>query len=192
MADVFITSSRLDEDRVAPIAERLASLGHVVSRTGTPAAIENVHAIIAVWSRNARSSLRVSAEAAFAAERGILVQMQLDPTAPPAPFDTLPTATFHGESNEWGALEDTLSKTANGESQASATLRAALLAPVGAPGVILVALTAAFAAQAGALSSAVAGGLALDQLDIVLAGALACAGLCVVVSVWRMFAAVRA
>ncbi|MEQ1619428.1 MAG: hypothetical protein ABL883_13920 [Terricaulis sp.] len=192
MADVFISSSRLDEDRVAPIAERLASLGHAVARRDAPAAINGAHAVVVIWSRTARASLRVSAEAAYAAERGVLVQMQIDPVAPPAPFDALPAASFHGENSEWGILEDALAKIANGERQVGAPPRAASLSPIGAPGIVLAALAATLLAQAGALSSAVAGGLALSQLGVVLTGALACAGLCVLVSVWRMLAAVRA
>lgn len=193
MADVFITSSRLDEDRVAPIAERLASLGHTISRKGAaPAAIEDAHAVIAIWTRNACASLRVNAEAAHAAERGVLMQMQLDPIAPPPPFDALPAAAFHGEHNEWGLLEDSLAKLARGEAPSATLPRAASLAPIGAPGIVLAALAATLAAQAGALGAAVTGGLALDQLGIVLAGALTCASLCVVASVWRFVAAVRA
>ncbi len=192
MADVFITSSRLDDDRVGPIAERLGSLGHSISRRDTPKAIESAHAVVAIWSRNARSSLRVSAEAAYAAERGLLVQMQIDPTSPPPPFDRLPVASFHSEQNEWGVLEDTLAKLAGGDAPSATPPRAASLAAIGAPGLVLAALAATLAAHTSALSAALSGGLSLDQLGVASAGALACAGLCVGVSAWRIIAAVRA
>lgn len=193
MADVFITSSRLDEDRVGPIAERLGSLGHSISRRDTPDAIESAHAVVAIWSRNARASLHVSAEAAYAAERGLLVQMQIDPTSPPPPFDRLPIASFHSEQNEWGVLEDTLAKlAAGGDAPRPTPPRAASLAAIGAPGLVLAALAATLAAHASALSAALSGGLSLDQLGVVSAGALVCAGLCVGVSAWRVVAAVRA
>ena len=65
MADVFISCSRLDRDRVTAIAERLSSLGYSVwwdARDGQARFDEierqyaDARAIVTVWSDNARTS----------------------------------------------------------------------------------------------------------------------------------------
>lgn len=200
MADVFISFSRLDEDRVRPIAERLASLGHSVWRREEPrqnseAELEAATAVLVVWSRNGRNSVRVCAEAAHAAERGALLQMRLDPTNLPAPFDALPAPDMSGERGEWGPLEHALAERLRGHTAMEAVNfpRRALAAPIaGSPGLTLVALAAALATLAGALGPAADGVLTPDQLWIAVLGVLGVASACTMLSVWRFFTAARA
>lgn len=198
VADVFISYSRLDKERARPIEERLISLGYSVSRANGRAALEAeldaARAILVLWSRNARNSAWVCAEAAHALDRGNLVQAQLDPLAAPAPFAQVATADLAGERGEWGALEDRLSRLVRGggEKTDSPIVRAAPLWAAGAPGLGLAALSAALAVHAGAFSAVVTGALNSEQVRIALWGALAIACICATLALLRFAAALRA
>lgn len=121
LADVFLTYSRLDHDRVQLIADRLRTLGYSVwfdpHEDGGQALFDQVErefdeakAVIAVWSAHARSSTFVYAEASLALDANKFLQLQLDPVTLPAPFEALPIADMSGATSEWGKLEDALNR----------------------------------------------------------------------------------
>jgi len=188
VADVFISYSRPDRARVDAIAERLASLGYTVRRQppeqGAASAetcarqIESAAAVLAVWTHRARASTTVFAQAGYALDAGKLLQMRLDPIAPPAPFHALPLADMSGAKSEWGPLEDALARLANGAAmpEAEAPLPApGLLAtapPLGAPKRFTSAALLSLAVFAFALWAAYAGAMPLDYAQYALAGAL--------------------
>lgn len=206
MADVFISYSRLDHERVKPIADRLTSLGYSIWRREhagqaivdeAERELDAARALLAVWSRNARNSTWVFAEASRAFDAGKLVQLRIDDTPPPAPFDTLRSADMSGDAGAWGPLEDALARTARGEPQQSAPLRAApgpFATPeaTGAPKLFAAASAAALAAYAAAASAAHNGVLTPDQLQIALIGVIGVGGLSALLSAYRLIAISRA
>ena len=67
MADIFVSYSRLDQERVQPIVERLQSLGfsvwwdpHVRQDQAFPdelqAQLDSAKAVLLIWSENARNA----------------------------------------------------------------------------------------------------------------------------------------
>lgn len=111
MSSVFVSYSRADAAPVGSIATRLSEHGYDVwwdkrLRGGEDftAAIESALAgskcAVVAWSKVARNSLWVKAEANSAREDGKLVQLTLDGSKPPLPFSALHTIDFSG-----GALE---------------------------------------------------------------------------------------
>ncbi len=198
MADVFISHSRLDEDRARPIAERLSLLGYSVARAEKGAApeaeLDAARAVLVLWSRNARNSAWVCAEAAYALDEGKLLQARLDPTGAPTPFNVVATADLAGERGEWGALEDRLSRLVRGagEKIEPPAQRSAPIWAAGSPGLSLAALAAAFAVHAGAFSAALTGALATEQVRVALWGAFAIACVCAILASLRFASALRA
>ncbi|MGH6951232.1 MAG: toll/interleukin-1 receptor domain-containing protein, partial [Vitreimonas sp.] len=117
MADIFVSYSRLDHDRVKPIAERLGSLGYSVwweardenaSAEEVENALDSAHAVLAVWGVNALNSSWVYAEAARALDTGKLAQARIDDIELPLPFNAAACADLSGTRSEWGPIEDTL------------------------------------------------------------------------------------
>jgi hypothetical protein len=100
MADVFMSYSRADRARALAIAaaveqdgrslwwdERLpsgADYASVIERE-----IADASSVVVAWSRTARDSLWVRAEANEALDQGKLVQINLDGAKPPLPFTML-------------------------------------------------------------------------------------------------------
>jgi hypothetical protein len=100
MADVFISYARADQARAAAVAaaveqdgrslwwdRRLAAGGdyaHVIERE-----IAAASGVVVAWSRTARDSLWVRAEANEALDQGKLVQINLDGAKLPLPFTML-------------------------------------------------------------------------------------------------------
>src|SRR5262245_43969143 len=89
LADIFVSYSRLDHERVKPIVDRLESLGYSVwcepRESAAAAAVQEVEAqldqakaVLTLWSANARNSSWVHAEAARAFDAGKLAQARLD------------------------------------------------------------------------------------------------------------------
>lgn len=206
MADVFISCSRLDQPRVAALASRLGSLGYSVwwdsPERKRPAKIEererelgSARAVLIVWSATTRDAPHVQAEAAYALDSAKLVQLKLDPVAPPPPFGATPIADLTG-AGEWGPLEQALAQLVRkGEATAEARARAGFMSTVtatGAPLLTTFAMAAILTAFAGALSASANGVMSPDQMQIALIGilvvALACAGLCA----QRVYAIARA
>lgn len=206
MANVYLTYSRLDEERVTSFAERLTSLGYNVQRRGgatatevgatetgaTEAGIETADAIIAVWSRNARHSPRVRAEAAHAADRGALLQMRINSSRLPAPFREFLVTDMAGDAPEWGALENALSQLVKTPPAPAAPVKRGALGVGGGSMLMLALLAIGFAALAAALAPSVQGLLTPDQLALVAIGVGIVASVSALASAWRLFVALRA
>lgn len=205
MADVFISYSRLDRERVKPLAERLGSLGYSVwwgqserPRQGLiderDRALDSARAVLAVWSSNGRNAAEVHAEAALARDLGKLLQVKLDDVAPPVPFDGSEAADLTG--SEWGPLEHALSHLVkNGESAAAPQFDLGLaptISAAGTPKLVTFAAAAVLTAFAGVLGATFNGVMTPEQSQVVLVGILAVAGLCVGLGAQRLFSLSRA
>lgn len=207
MADVFISCSRLDQERASPLVARLASLGYSVwwdkpERTRQASIDERerelvaARAVLVMWSEGARDAPHVQAEAAHALDAGKLLQARLDPVALPPPFNAKRAADLTG-AGEWGPLEHALEQMARkGETSAAPERLGVGLLPVvsaaGSPKLVTVAAIAALIAYAGALSASLNGVMSPDQLQIALAGVFGVSGACVALCAHRFFAIARA
>jgi hypothetical protein len=208
LADVFISYSRLDHERVQPIADRLASLGYTVwwdkHLRGGQAFIDEIDrqldsakCVLAVWSHNARNSTWVFAEAGAGLDQNKLLQLRLDPVQAPPPFDVVEIADMSGERSAWGPLEAALAKLVR-EGAAPADVRRGGLAlmatptAAGAPKLITIAIAATLAAFAGGLAETYNGVMTADQLQIALTGMLGIAGACAALAAHRLSSISRA
>lgn len=202
MADVFISCSNLDEERVEPMAERLASLGYSVWRkpgrkftTACESELERAKVVLVLWSRQARDSAQLCSEAAYARDSGKLMQVCLDPLAPPRPFDKAPSLDISGERTEWGTLEDALAQRVRGGGEAvappiDANWRRTMPA-AGAPGRLIATLAIVFAVLLFTLSAAAQGTLSPDLARQIFAVDFAAACICLLASGARFLAAFR-
>jgi TIR domain len=109
MADVFVSYSRVNRDRVTGVSDALEESGHSVwwDRALVPGddyammierEIDASRACVVAWSKTARESLWVRAEANEALDSGKLVQINLDGVKPPLPFSALHFLDF----SRWG------------------------------------------------------------------------------------------
>lgn len=205
LADVFISYSRLDHDRVQPIVDRLGSLGYSIwwdkhLRAGQvfvdeiERQLDGARAVLTAWSRNARNSTWVYAEASRGLDAGKFVQARLDNTQLPLPFDALQAADLSGARGEWGPLEDALARVLRG----GETQRAAPVGPLatpavaGAPKLLTLATSATLAAYAGAVSATYNGAMSPEQLQIALTGMIGVGGACAALTAHRLYAIARA
>jgi hypothetical protein len=206
VADVFISYSRLDQERVKRIAERLLSLGYSVSWDKSERArqgfidertsdLEAARAVLAVWSVDGGNSSQLHAAAAYAFDAGKLLQVRLDATPPPAPFDSAAVFDMSG-TVEWGEVEHALAQLVrNGESAPAQRTPMGLMATIaaaGSPKLVSVAMIAALTAYAGALSAAFNGVMSADQLQIAIVGMIGVAGACAGLSLYRYRSITRA
>lgn len=205
MADIFISYSRLDHDRVQPLAERLISLGYSIwwdkhLRRGQ-AFVEEIErqigearCVLTVWSLNARNSTWVWGESCRGLDTGKLLQVRIDGSQPPTPFDALGVADLSGDRAEWGPLEDALAKLVRQGIAPQAEARRQTGAPPGAgtAAPFALALGATAAAYAGALAAAYNGVMSPDQLQLTLTGAVGVAGASAAISLYRLTAVARA
>jgi hypothetical protein len=97
VSDLFISYSRLDQDRVEKLAQALERAGLSVwwdrrIKSGDSFdrviehAIAEAKAVIVAWSRHSTDSTWVRAEAGFALEKSKLVPVRLDDASPPLRF----------------------------------------------------------------------------------------------------------
>lgn len=111
MPDIFISYSRSTEDDAKNVAEALRSLGHLVWRDDELPAHRNygevieerlrsAKAVVVIWSAEALTSQWVRAEADVAREAGTLVQLSIDGTTPPLPFNQIQCADLRGWSGD--------------------------------------------------------------------------------------------
>ena len=187
-----------------PIAERLGSLGYSVwwERDGQARFDEierqygDARAVVTVWSESARNSPRVLAQSVQALDDGKLLQMRLDTSGLPAPFETLKVSEMHSGKSEWGLLEDALARLVReGRSPETAdhrALRGAQPGIVVAPRLLLAAVTSSLVAFAGALTAGFDGVMRPDQLQLAMFGVLAVGALCAAVAALRLTAIRRA
>lgn len=209
MADVFISYSRLDHDRVQPIADRLSSLGYTLwwdkhLRSGQAFVdeiereLDDARAVIAVWSANARNSTWVYAEASRALDANKFLQLKLDDAPLQAPFEALQVADMSSGRSEWGKLEAALAQVVRDRRPPPPMERLTQAGPLsapphaGTPRLLLVAATAALVAYAGAVSAAYNGVMSPDQLQTAMLGVLSVGGACAIVAALRLRAVRRA
>ncbi len=208
LADVFISYSRLDHDRVQPIADRLTSLGYSIwwdkhLRAGQvfvdeiERQLDASCAVLTAWSHNARNSTWVYAESSRGLDARKFLQLKLDNVQLPLPFDALQAADMSG-AGQWGPLEDSLTRLVrNGQAPEPARRipgvgPLATPPPAGSPKLITAATTATLAAYSGAVSATYNGVMSPEQLQIALVGMMGVAGACAALSAHRLFAVTRA
>ncbi len=103
MSDVFISYARSTEVAAQRIAARLREAGHDVWRDDElpphlpyadviEARLRAAKAVVVIWSADAVKSHWVRAEADLAREAGTLVQVSIDGTTPPMPFNQIQCA----------------------------------------------------------------------------------------------------
>lgn len=207
MADVFISYSRLDHERVRPIADRLVSLGYTIwwdkhLRAGQvfvdeiERQLDAARAVLTAWSRNARNSTWVYAESSRALDAGKFLQLRLDDVQLPLPFDALQAVDMSG-GGQWAPLEDVVSRAVRG-GEAPALHRTPSVGPfatpaaAGAPKLLTAANGATLAAYGAAISAAYNGVMSPEQLQIALMGMIGVGGVSALVSVQRLVAVSRA
>lgn len=206
MADVFISYSRLDHERVKPIADRLVSLGYSIwwdkhLRAGQvfvdeiERQLDGARAVLTAWSHNARDSTWVYAESSRGLDARKFAQLRLDDVRLPLPFDALQAADMTG-SGEWGPLEDTLSQiVGHGRAPSAVATNLGALAtppPAGSPKLLTTATTAVLLAYGGAVSATYNGVMTPDQLQLALIGMIGASGASAVLSAHRLFSVQRA
>jgi hypothetical protein len=209
LADVFISYSRLDHDRVQPIADRLGSLGYSIwwdkhLRAGQvfvdeiERQLDEARAVLTAWSVNARSSTWVYAESARGLDNNKFLQLRLDDVRLPLPFEALQAADMSGGRSEWGQLEDALTRVVRDRRPPEPVERmqspGALATPpaAGAPKLLTAATTATLAAYAGAVSAAYNGAMTPDQLQLALMGMIGVGGVSAAMTAQRLISIRRA
>ena len=107
MADIFVSYGRSTEDQAQQVAEALRSAGYSVWRDDELPAhraysdvieerLRSAKAVVVLWSVEAARSQWVRAEADVAREAGTLVQISIDGTLPPMPFNQIQCADLAG------------------------------------------------------------------------------------------------
>jgi adenylate cyclase len=107
MSDVFISYARSTEGQAQAVADGLRSLGYAVWRDDELPAhraytevieerLRAAKAVVVIWSAEAVKSQWVRAEADMAREAGTLVQLRVDGSTPPLPFNQIQCADLSG------------------------------------------------------------------------------------------------
>lgn len=133
MSDVFISYARPDEPRAEQIAEALRSAGYQVWRDDELPAhrayaevieerLKSADAVVVLWSEAATKSQWVRAEADAARGAGTLVQVTVDGSMPPMPFNQIQCANLAegAEGPGWKKLLGSLEALAGPPMSASA------------------------------------------------------------------------
>lgn len=131
MAEVFVSYSRANRDRIATVSDALEESGYSVwwDRALAPGddyallieeQLDAAKAVVVAWSETARQSLWVRAEANEALDAGKLVQISLDRVRLPLPFSALNFLDFSswgGTRGEecWTTLDGRVRRRLNGE-----------------------------------------------------------------------------
>jgi len=208
MADVFISYSRLDHERVSPIAARLAASGYDIWWDKKLQAgqifvdeiekqLDSARAVLTAWSSNARNSTWVYAEASRGLDAKKLVQVRLDGAHLPLPFDALQVTDLSGRQNDWGQLESGLQRLIKGGPPPDPVRVVpevrGIPAVAGAPKLLSGLTAAGLGAYAVALSNTHLGsGLTPDQLQMGMTGLVGIAGASTVLTAQRLLAITRA
>jgi hypothetical protein len=111
MADVFVSYSRANRDRIVTVSDNLEEAGYSVWWDSALAPgddyallieqqIDASRCVVVAWSETARQSLWVRAEANEALDAGKLVQINLDRTRLPLPYSALNFVDF----SAWGGV----------------------------------------------------------------------------------------
>ena len=107
MGDIFVSYGRSSEGQAQQVAEALRAAGYSVWRDDELPAhrsygdvieerLRSAKAVVVVWSAEAVRSQWVRAEADVAREAGTLVQITIDGTLPPLPFNQIQCADLNG------------------------------------------------------------------------------------------------
>jgi adenylate cyclase len=113
MSDVFVSYARATEPQAKAIAEALRAQGYSVWRDDEIPAhkpyaevieerLRSSKAVLVIWSADAAKSQWVRAEADAARELGTLVQVTVDGTMPPLPFNQIQCAVLNEANGEVG------------------------------------------------------------------------------------------
>jgi|GEM_PF-5348174 len=116
MSDVFISYARKNRDHVRQIADGLTADGYslwwdaALTASDNYAvkieqALEATKSVVVCWSEQAKESLWVRAEATEALDRDKLIQLKLDESRMPLPFNVLNMIAFDGWNGERTAPE---------------------------------------------------------------------------------------
>lgn len=209
MADVFISYSRLDHERVQPIADRLTSLGYTIwwdkhLRAGQvfvdeiERQLDGAKAVLTAWSNNARNSTWVYAESSRGLDANKFLQLRLDAVRLPLPFEALQVADMSGGKSEWGTLENSLTQIVRDRRPPPPRERLPTVGPLatppqaGMPHVLTAATTATLLAYSGAVSATYNGVMTPDQLQLAMVGVLGVGAACTALTAQRLLAIRRA
>jgi hypothetical protein len=207
MADVFISYSRLDAERVRPIADRIVGAGLTVwwdkdLRAGQrfvdeiERQLDSAKAVLTTWSMNARNSTWVYAESARGLDQKKFVQARLDNAQLPLPFDALQVCDL--QRNEWDRLEGAIGRTVRGGGQPEPVGRVPNLGPLatpaaaGSPKLLSSATAATLIAYGGALAATDKGLMTAEDLQFALTGMIGVASASSVLTAQRLLAVARA
>jgi len=124
MSDVFVSYARSTEPQAMKIAAALRAKGYSVWRDDEIPAhrayadvieerLKSSKAVVVIWSTDAAKSQWVRSEANAARAAGTLVQISVDGTLPPMPFDQVECAELKGwngdaEASGWRKLADSV------------------------------------------------------------------------------------
>ena len=133
MADVFISYARADKERVRVIAHTLEAAGwsvwwdpeirpHESFHDVIDRELANAKAVLVVWSENSVPSRWVRSEATDGLQRSCLIQVRLDDTRVPRPFDQFQIADltrWKGDPTnaEWLLVNSSVDALVSGEAE---------------------------------------------------------------------------
>jgi hypothetical protein len=191
MAEVFVSYSRANRDRINGLSDALETSGYSVwwDRSLTAGAdyamvieeqIDAAPCVVVAWSQTARQSLWVRAEANEALDAGKLVQINLDNARLPLPFTMLHFLDFSGwsgtrEEECWSSLDSRVKRRLRGEwvddkppPPPPALAGLGKVSLLGWASILVAALVAVAVAlvATGSLSAAAFGGLTLAALAV--------------------------
>jgi adenylate cyclase len=135
MTDVFVSYGRSDEAEAVKIAEALRSHGFEVWRDDEIPGhgaygkvieenLTSAKAVLVVWSAEAAQSDWVRAESDKARQAGTLIQVSIDGTLPPLPFNQIQCTDLRGwdgdiTSDAWRKVEKSVASLAEGSGRAT-------------------------------------------------------------------------
>lgn len=138
MSEVFVSYARSTEQQAHQIADALRARGYDVWRDDQLPAhrsygevieerLKAAKAVVVVWSLEAIGSQWVRAEADRARESGTLVQLTVDGSLPPIPFNQIQCADlrdWHGETDTpgWQKVEASIASLTGGPAAAAAAV----------------------------------------------------------------------
>ena len=144
MSDVFISYARATAARAQVVAQALRALGYEVWRDDELPAhrpyaevieerVRAAKAVVVIWSAHAAKSHWVRAEATVGRKAGTLVQLRIDATSPPVPFNQIECADLSGwvgeaESPGWRKVVASVAELVGREAQPGARPQSASLA----------------------------------------------------------------
>ena len=145
MSDVFVSYARSTERQAHQIADALRAAGYEVWRDDQLPAhrsygevieerLKAAKAVVVLWSLEAIGSQWVRAEADMAREAGTLVQLTVDGSLPPIPFNQIQCADLRGWDGEtdspgWRKVEGSIATLTGGAGSTASNQAATRTAP---------------------------------------------------------------